>query len=304
MSYWSRNFRSVNIFTALPNYILLHNSVTYHINTGWARLRTCAVSVIIPFLDAAAVWGAQAFTWDHRCDDKTPSVQTANSLKFYSRQAHYVALALSTWNLDRARGTKATVAVQWFLFIFFFFFHGASRPKCGAAWLPWNSHPGVGVGPTISSRYHSISRTSSGPFPTSEVTFHVPMSRVTIKGLGRRGPRPWLPPKSHNNDPFWTLLRVVSLLEGGPTLLFRAVPSQVPWAKTQPPGVRLQAPTPGKFNFILSDLVTLLVIISCFQLFSLIFIKTSKGVLMAAWSFRSEQVNITTDAKMTHTHDT
>ena len=134
MSYWSRNFRSVNIFTALPNYILLHNSVTYHINTGWARLRTCAVSVILPFWDAAAVW--EAFTWDHRCDDKTPSVQTANSLKFYSRQAHYVALALFTWNLDRARGTKATVAVQWFFFFFFTGHQGQSVGQRGCHEIP------------------------------------------------------------------------------------------------------------------------------------------------------------------------
>ena len=38
---------------------------------------------------------------------------------------------------------------------------------------------------------------------------------------------------------------MVSLLEGGPTLLVRAVPGGTLWAKTQPPGARLQAQTPG-----------------------------------------------------------
>ena len=96
-------------------------------------MRTCAVSVVLPFSDAAAVWEAQAFTWDHWRDDETPPERTANSLKFYSRQAHYAALGLFTWNPD-----KATVTV-----LFFFFFHGASRRKCGAT--PWNLHPGIGM---------------------------------------------------------------------------------------------------------------------------------------------------------------
>ncbi|KAI3363406.1 hypothetical protein L3Q82_012026 [Scortum barcoo] len=64
-------------------------------------------------------------------------------------------------------------------------------------------------------------------------------------GLGRRGPRPQLLPKPHCTGPSWTFLRVVSLLEGGPTSPFRAEPGRVPWAKTQPPGARLRAPTPG-----------------------------------------------------------
>ena len=83
-------------------------------------------------------WEAEAFPWDHWCDDETPPARTTNSLKFFSgtetavhlhgcnsRQAHYAALALFTWNLDRARGTKATVAVWWF-------FSWASKPMCGA----------------------------------------------------------------------------------------------------------------------------------------------------------------------------
>ncbi|KAI3368487.1 hypothetical protein L3Q82_025500 [Scortum barcoo] len=71
------------------------------------------------------------------------------------------------------------------------------------------------------------------------------------RGLGRRG-RPFgrhatppLLPKPHCTGPSWTFLRVVSLLEGGPTSPFRAEPGRVPWAKTRPPGARLRAPTPG-----------------------------------------------------------
>ncbi|KAI3369086.1 hypothetical protein L3Q82_026053 [Scortum barcoo] len=65
-------------------------------------------------------------------------------------------------------------------------------------------------------------------------------------GLGRRGPpATTLLPKPHCTGPSWTFLRVVSLLEGGPTSPFRAEPGRVPWAKTRPPGARLRAPTPG-----------------------------------------------------------
>ncbi|KAI3356467.1 hypothetical protein L3Q82_017682 [Scortum barcoo] len=99
----------------------------------------------------------------------------------------------------------------------------------------------------LSSRYLSTSRTSSGSFPPSEVTFHVPIARVLFQGLGRRGSLPRLLPKPHCTGPSWTFLRVVSLLEGGPTSPFRAEPGRVPWAKTRPlpPGARLRAPTPG-----------------------------------------------------------
>ncbi|KAI3376856.1 hypothetical protein L3Q82_000102 [Scortum barcoo] len=58
-------------------------------------------------------------------------------------------------------------------------------------------------------------------------------------------PLPRLLPKPHCTSPSWTFLRVVSLLEGGPTSPFRAEPGRVPWAKTLPPGARLRAPTPG-----------------------------------------------------------
>ncbi|KAI3370840.1 hypothetical protein L3Q82_007366 [Scortum barcoo] len=61
----------------------------------------------------------------------------------------------------------------------------------------------------------------------------------------RGGSLPRLLPKPHCTGPSWTFLRVVSLLEGGPTSPFRAEPGRVPWAKTRPPGARLRAPTPG-----------------------------------------------------------
>ncbi|MED6262251.1 hypothetical protein ATANTOWER_016679 [Ataeniobius toweri] len=53
----------------------------------------------------------------------------------------------------------------------------------------------VEVSPTISSRYLSTSRTSSGSFPPSEVTFHVPRASLSIQGSGRRGLHLHPPPK-------------------------------------------------------------------------------------------------------------
>ena len=44
------------------------------------------------------------------------SETTVHSGGCNSRQAHYAAQALFTWNLDRARGTKATVVIQWLFF--------------------------------------------------------------------------------------------------------------------------------------------------------------------------------------------
>ncbi|KAI3361490.1 hypothetical protein L3Q82_013637 [Scortum barcoo] len=69
--------------------------------------------------------------------------------------------------------------------------------------------------------------------------------RVLVQGLGRRrGPLPRLLPKPHCTGPSWTFLRVVSLLEGGPTSPFRAEPGRVPWAKTRPPGAPPASPNP------------------------------------------------------------
>ena len=95
-------------------YFQLYRTKSYHISQLCIiSKQACAVSVVLLFWDAAAVW--EAFAWDHWCDE-TPPGRTANQLKFYSRQADYAALALFTWNLNRAWGTKATVAVWWFFF--------------------------------------------------------------------------------------------------------------------------------------------------------------------------------------------
>ena len=59
----------------------------------------------------------------------------------------------------------------------------------------------VEVSPTICSQYHSTSCTSSGSPPLSEVTFPVPMARVTVRRLGRQGPRSRLPCTSHSTGP-------------------------------------------------------------------------------------------------------
>ncbi|KAI3369562.1 hypothetical protein L3Q82_024376, partial [Scortum barcoo] len=71
-------------------------------------------------------------------------------------------------------------------------------------------------------------------------------------GLGRRGSLPRLLPKPHCTGPSWTFLRVVSLLEGGPTSPFRAEPGRVPWAKTRPPGWPASPnPRPGSRNIMI-----------------------------------------------------
>ncbi|KAK0145234.1 hypothetical protein N1851_015856 [Merluccius polli] len=86
----------------------------------------------------------------------------------------------------------------------------------------------VEVRPTISSRNFSTSRTSSGSFPTREVTFHVPRASFCSRGSDRQGPRLRPPPSSHCTRPLWPLLLVVSRREGGPTSSFRAVPGRAP----------------------------------------------------------------------------
>ncbi|KAK0151297.1 hypothetical protein N1851_007562 [Merluccius polli] len=86
----------------------------------------------------------------------------------------------------------------------------------------------VEVRPTISSRNFSTSRTSSGSFPTREVTFHVPRASFCSRGSDRQGPRLRPPPSSHCTRPLWPLLLVVSRQEGGPTSSFRAVPGRAP----------------------------------------------------------------------------
>ncbi|KAI3371776.1 hypothetical protein L3Q82_024330 [Scortum barcoo] len=86
------------------------------------------------------------------------------------------------------------------------------------------------------------SRVVEGPAPLKKLGSRAQAMRG---GIGSSRPPPRLLPKPHCTGPSWTFLRVVSLLEGGPTSPFRAEPGRVPWAKTQPPGARLRAPTPG-----------------------------------------------------------
>ena len=74
----------------------------------------------------------------------------------------------------------------------------------------------VEVRPTISSRNFSTSRTSSGSFPTREVTFHVPRASFCSRGSDRQGPRLRPLPSSQCTRPLWPLLLVVSRREGGP----------------------------------------------------------------------------------------
>ncbi|KAI3371234.1 hypothetical protein L3Q82_023539 [Scortum barcoo] len=86
-------------------------------------------------------------------------------------------------------------------------------------------------------------QSSGGSSPSQGAGFQSPS--YAWRDWVRRGPPPRLLPKPHCTGPSWTFLRVVSLLEGGPTSPFRAEPGRVPWAKTRPPGARLRAPTPG-----------------------------------------------------------
>ncbi|KAK7889797.1 hypothetical protein WMY93_025357 [Mugilogobius chulae] len=75
------------------------------------------------------------------------------------------------------------------------------------------------VRPTISSRKRSTSRTSSGSFPASEVTFHVPSARDRAHGLGRPGTSPPTGPKHTAPTPM-VLLRVMGLRKVVPRCLF------------------------------------------------------------------------------------
>ncbi len=82
-----------------------------------------------------------------------------------------------------------------------------------------------------SSRNLSTSRTISGSFPASEVTFHVPRASFRVQGSGCLGPRLRLPPDPLSTGPLRSLLQVVSPREGGPTSLLRAEPGRTPWGE-------------------------------------------------------------------------
>ncbi|KAK0146532.1 hypothetical protein N1851_014139 [Merluccius polli] len=74
----------------------------------------------------------------------------------------------------------------------------------------------VEVRPTISSRNFSTSHTSSGSFPTREVTFHVPRASFCSRGSDRQGPCLRPPPSSHCTRPLWPLLLVVAAVPQKP----------------------------------------------------------------------------------------
>ncbi|KAI3370555.1 hypothetical protein L3Q82_007066 [Scortum barcoo] len=73
-------------------------------------------------------------------------------------------------------------------------------------------------------------RVVEGPAPLEKLGSRA-QAMLGGQGLGRRGPLPRLLPKPHCTGPSWTFLRVVSLLEGGPTSPFRAEPGRVPVGK-------------------------------------------------------------------------
>ncbi|KAI3355417.1 hypothetical protein L3Q82_018256 [Scortum barcoo] len=103
----------------------------------------------------------------------------------------------------------------------------------------------------VAAELGSYKQAHTSPPPLTLGNSRVVEGPAPLKELGSRaqamrgGPLPRLLPKPHCTGPSWTFLRVVSLLEGGPTSPFRAEPGRVPWAKTRPPGARLRAPTPG-----------------------------------------------------------
>ncbi|MED6246247.1 hypothetical protein ATANTOWER_014878, partial [Ataeniobius toweri] len=90
--------------------------------------------------------------------------------------------------------------------------------------------------PTISSQYLSTSRTSSGSFPPSEVTFHIPRTSLSIPGLGRQGLHLRPLPNPLCTGPSRFPLQVVGPLDDGLASLVRAWPGRVPRGATQPPG--------------------------------------------------------------------
>ncbi|MED6250186.1 hypothetical protein ATANTOWER_026500 [Ataeniobius toweri] len=85
--------------------------------------------------------------------------------------------------------------------------------------------------PTISSRYLLTSRTSSGSFPPSEVTFHIPRASLSIRRSGRQGLHLRLPPNPLCTGPSWFPLQVVGPLGDGLASLVRAGPG---WIDEQP----------------------------------------------------------------------
>ncbi|MED6282050.1 hypothetical protein CHARACLAT_027980 [Characodon lateralis] len=100
-------------------------------------------------------------------------------------------------------------------------------------------------GEPISSRYLSTSRTSSGSFPPSEVTFHVPRASLSIRGSGRRGLHLRPLPNPLCTSPSRFPLQVMGPLGDGLASLLRAWPGRVPQGALKPPGALRRVPTPG-----------------------------------------------------------
>ncbi|PWA25445.1 hypothetical protein CCH79_00005356 [Gambusia affinis] len=76
----------------------------------------------------------------------------------------------------------------------------------------------------VLSRNLSTSHTSSGSFPTREVTFHIPRASFCNQGSDRQGPLPWSPSIPHCPDPFGLSHRWWADGRGDPCLLFGLSP--------------------------------------------------------------------------------
>ncbi|MED6288019.1 hypothetical protein CHARACLAT_022266 [Characodon lateralis] len=100
----------------------------------------------------------------------------------------------------------------------------------------------------MGSRAHAVyaaSHTSSGSFPPSEVTFHVPRANLSIRGSGRQGLHLRPPPNPLCTGSSRFPLQVVGPLGDGLASLVWAWPRRVPQGATLPPGALRRVPTPG-----------------------------------------------------------
>ncbi|KAI3363384.1 hypothetical protein L3Q82_012005 [Scortum barcoo] len=90
------------------------------------------------------------------------------------------------------------------------------------------------------------SRVVEGPAPLKELGSRAQAMRGGI-GSSRPPPLPRLLPKPHCTGPSWTFLRVVSLLEGGPTSRYFGLSpaGSRGQGKTRPPGAPCMSPNPG-----------------------------------------------------------
>ena len=128
MNLWVIDLGGLNLWIYLQLYQTksYHTSVMYHIKTDWACLCTFAVSFVLPFWDAAAVW--EAFTWDHR-DDEPPPERNTNSLNLlWMTTVHSVGC--DSCKLTKLTGPGAQRPLWPYNdFFFFFFFTGHQGQK-------------------------------------------------------------------------------------------------------------------------------------------------------------------------------